>query len=106
MEIDRKQMKEYILDKFTKEGDFDFMRDKLPEVIDVMIDLDEAYIGSLGENDDYDDDAVYDAIFPELQRRFPDYKMYCMRLGGLPRFRGGVPREHRRDRVGVREKIA
>lgn len=80
MEIDRKQMKEYILDKFTKEGDFDFMRDKLPEVIDVMIDLDEAYIDSLGENDDYDDDAVYDAIFPELQRRFPDYKMYCMRL--------------------------
>ena len=80
MEIDRAQMKAYILDKFIKEGDFEFMQDKLEEVVEAMIDLDEQYIASLGEDGVYDDDEIYESMFPELQKRFADYKMYCMRL--------------------------
>ena len=29
---------------------------------------------------DYDDDAAYEALYADLQQRFPAYKMYAMRL--------------------------
>ena len=80
MEIDREKMKAYILEKFTSEGDFEFMQDKLIEAVDAMIEIDELYIASLGEDGVYDDDELYEKMFPEMQKRFPDHKMYCMRL--------------------------
>ena len=79
VEINRADMRAYILDKFQKEGDFEFMGDKLAEALDAMMELDESYLASVGEGV-YDDDEAYEAMFPAMQQRFPDYKMYCMRL--------------------------
>lgn len=78
--IDRKEMKAFILDKFQKEGDFAFLKEgELEEMVDAMLDLDAAYAESIGEGV-YDDDEAYDALFEALQKKYPDYKMYCMRL--------------------------
>ena len=78
--IDRNQMKAYILNKFRNEGDFSFLKDdELEDMVDTMLDLDAAYAQSIGE-DVYDDDDAYDALYDALQKKYPDYKMYCMRL--------------------------
>ncbi len=78
--IDRNEMKAYILKKFQAEGDFAFLKeDELDAMIEVMLDLDSAYGESVGD-DVYDDDEAYDALYAGLQERYPDYKMYCMRL--------------------------
>ncbi len=77
--IDRGAMRAYILDKFNKEGDFAFMADTLPAAVDVMLELDEKYMASIGDGV-YDDDDAYDTMFAAMQQRFPDYKAYCMRL--------------------------
>ncbi|MEG1548329.1 MAG: hypothetical protein RR232_06080 [Clostridia bacterium] len=79
MEISKSDMRAYILDKFTKEGDFEFMVQHLPAALDAMMELDEAYTTGIGDGV-YDDDDAYDAMFTAMQQRFPDYKIYCMRL--------------------------
>lgn len=78
--IDRKEMKAYILDKFQKEGDFAFLKEgELEDMVESMLELDTAYAESIGEGV-YDDDEAYDALYAALQKKYPDYKMYCMRL--------------------------
>ena len=32
------------------------------------------------EDGEYDDDAAYEALYAHMQARFPEYKMYAMRL--------------------------
>ena len=78
--IDPVAMRAYILDKFVKEGDYDFMQEgDLEKIVSAMADLDAAYMDSVGDGV-YDDDEAYEKMFPQLQKQFPDYKMYCMRL--------------------------
>lgn len=78
--IDKNAMRAYVLDKFQKEGDFDFLKEEeLAAMVDTMLELDAAYAESIGD-DVYDDDAAYDAMYAALQEKYPDYKMYCMRL--------------------------
>jgi len=81
LDIDPQAMREYILKKFGFEGDFDFLKKELmEEMVDEMISIDHAYMEQLGEDEDYDDDAVYDIIFAAMQKKYPEYKMYAMRL--------------------------
>lgn len=78
--VDRAEMKKYILNKFTAEGDFDFLKaGELEAMVDAMAALDEAYMQSVGEGV-YDDDEAYARLFAAMQQQFPDYKAYCMRL--------------------------
>ena len=80
-EIDLTAMRAYVLDKFVKEGDFDFLKPgELETMVDAMIELDAAYMDSLTEAAVYDDDTAYEKLFAAMQERFPQYKMYCMRL--------------------------
>lgn len=79
-EIDRAGMRAYILNKFNVEGDFEFMGEELlSSVVELMLDTDAAYIESL-DGEDYDDDEAYDLLYAAVQKRYPDYKMYAMRL--------------------------
>ncbi len=81
--IDAQELRAYILNKFTAEGDFDFLKEgELAEIVDAMLSYDEEYMQSSGANEGevYDDDDAYDLIFARLQKAYPQYKMYCMRL--------------------------
>ncbi len=80
-DVDLNEMKAYILNKFKNEGDFDFLREGLmEEMVDEMMSVDQAYLGKLSEDDDYEDDDVYELLIAALQNKYPDYKMYAMRL--------------------------
>jgi hypothetical protein len=80
-DIDKSAMRTYVLDKFVKEGDFEFLKSaELNEMVDAMIELDTAYMNSLTEDAVYEDDDAYEKLFTAMQVRYPQYKMYCMRL--------------------------
>ena len=74
--------KAYILTRFTDQGDFAFLGDALPAMIEEVMDLDNAYIEHSGANEDgvYDDDEAFDFMFEEMSKAHPDYKMYMMRF--------------------------
>ena len=80
-DVDMNAMKAYIIEKFKAEGDFDFPKEGLlEEMVTEMLSLDQAYMAKLGEEDEYDDDDVYDMLFAAMQKKYPDYKMFAMRL--------------------------
>ncbi|MCE5235644.1 MAG: hypothetical protein ABFC62_07975 [Clostridiaceae bacterium] len=80
-DIDLNAMRAYVLDKFIKEGDFDFLKaGGLDAMVNAMLELDAAYMASLAEDAVYDDDEAYERLFTALQARYPQYKMYCLRL--------------------------
>ena len=80
-DVDMNALRDYVLTKFQNEGDFDFLKEgMLEKLVDAMIKLDETYMEGLGEDGEYDDDAAYDLMFDNIQKQFPDYKMYAMRL--------------------------
>ena len=80
-DVDLNEMKAYILNKFNVEGDFDFLKDGLmEELVDAMMAIDQSYLAKLGEDDDYDDDDAYDLLYEGMQKKYPDLKMYSMRL--------------------------
>ena len=80
-DVDMNALPDYVLTKFQNEGDFDFLKEgMLEKLVDAMIKLDETYMEGLGEDGEYDDDAAYDLMFDNIQKQFPDYKMYAMRL--------------------------
>lgn len=75
--------KDYLLQKFTEAGDYDFLPGGLlPQIIDALIAADEGYMREAGVEDGapYDDDAAYEVLYAALQAQFPEYKMYAMRL--------------------------
>lgn len=79
--VDLNEMKAYILNKFNVEGDFDFLKDGLmEELVDAMMAIDQNYLAKLGEDDDYDDDDAYDLLYEGMQKKYPELKMYAMRL--------------------------
>ena len=80
-DVDMNAMKAYIIQKFNAEGDFEFLKEGLlEEMVTEMLSLDQAYMAKLGEEDEYDDDDVYDILFAAMQKKYPDYKMFAMRL--------------------------
>ena len=80
-DVDLNEMKAYILNKFNVEVDFDFLKDGLmEELVDAMMAIDQNYLAKLGEDDDYDDDDAYDLLYEGMQKKYPELKMYAMRL--------------------------
>ena len=80
-DVDLNEMKAYILNKFNVEGDFDFLKDGLmEELVDAMMAIDQSDLAKLGEDDDYDDDDAYDLLYEGMQKKYPELKMYAMRL--------------------------
>lgn len=80
-DVDMNAMKAYIIEKFKAEGDFEFLKEGLlEEMVTEMLSIDQAYMAKLTEDDEYDDDAVYEKIFAAMQKKYPDYKMFAMRL--------------------------
>ena len=74
-DVDLNEMKAYILNKFKNEGDFDFLKEGLiEELVDEMMSVDQAYLAKLS------DDDVYEMLIAALQNKYPNYKMYAMRL--------------------------
>ena len=45
-----------------------------------MMAIDQSYLAKLGEDDDYDDDDAYDLLYEGMQKKYPELKMYAMRL--------------------------
>lgn len=75
--------KKFITERFRAEGDFAFMPDAdLSAVLDAVLAEDEKYQAESAESEAgvYDEDVAYDRLFAMLQERFPQFKMYCMRL--------------------------
>ena len=76
IDIDIDAMKAYILNKFTVEGDFEFLEEgELAKMVN-------EYMAKSGadEGADYDDDDAYELIFAGMQKRWPKYKEFAMRL--------------------------
>ena len=72
IDIDIDAMKAYILNKFTVEGDFEFLEEgELAKMVDDLMDLDNEYMAKSGadEGADYDDDDAYELIFAGMQKR-------------------------------------
>lgn len=81
--IDENALRAYVINKFTAEGDFDFLKEgELSAIVDAMRGFDEEYMRASGADVGklYDDDDAYELIFMNLQAAYPQYKMYCMRL--------------------------
>ncbi len=75
--------KEFIVAKFQERGDFGFLPvDKLSSMVEALLQLDEGYMLSakVHDGEEYDDDAAYTVLFSGMQTRFPEYKMYMMRM--------------------------
>ncbi len=83
-EYDEALAKAYILDCFQKQGDFSEIVDekKLDEMISAVMKFDAAFMHETGADEDevYDDDAAYDYLHDKMMERFPDFKMYMLRL--------------------------
>ena len=82
-DVDVNALREYVLNKFRTEGDFTFLKEgELETMVDALIALDNEYMAKSGadEGEVYDDDEAYELIFAGMQKKFPQYKMYAMRL--------------------------
>lgn len=83
IDINIEEMKAYIINKFTVEGDFDFLEEgELKRIVDDLMELDNEYMAKSGadEGEDYDDDDAYELIFAGMQKRWAKYKEFAMRL--------------------------
>lgn len=75
--------KEYILDRFNKQGDFNiFPADVVEKMVDTVLDLNAKYMESakVTEGEVYDDDAAFDFFMEKMPAAFPEQKMYLMRF--------------------------
>ncbi len=81
-QFDLKAAKESILEQFTKQGDFAFLQEQLPDMIDELLALDREYIDRCGAQEDgvYDDEEAFDFLLAAMKERHADYKAYMMRL--------------------------
>ncbi|MEG1523720.1 MAG: hypothetical protein RRZ24_04880 [Clostridia bacterium] len=79
-----KQAKRFILEKFIEQGDFlqIVTSDELDKMIDDVMALDEQYMETSGASDGaiYDDDAAFDLMGQQMMLRYPEHKMYMMRM--------------------------
>ena len=82
-DVDINEMNAYIVNKFKAEGDFSFLKeDELKKMVSALLELDGEYMDRSGadEGEVYDDDEAYEYIFEGMKARFPEQKMYAMRL--------------------------
>lgn len=82
-EIDSAAARKYVLDKFNEQGDYSFLKEgELESMVSAMQEMDEEYMRVSGVDDGgvYDDEAAFEQLFEGMKARFPEYKMYCMRL--------------------------
>ena len=73
----------FLLEKFKTQGDFlIFGEEKLKTMVAALIEADAAYQKAAGvdQGEVYDDDAAYEFLHNALGARFPEDKMYLMRL--------------------------
>ena len=81
MELNLEEAKAYVSDKFVKQGEYDFLDEAtLNKMLDTLLDMDSAYMDTLGDDGDYDEDAVFDAMHERMMKDYPSYKMYMMRF--------------------------
>lgn len=83
MDINLIESKDYIIEKFRKEGDFDFLSDgDLERIVETLITADDKYMDEAGVYDGgvYDEDEAYGRLFETVSADFPEYKTYAMRL--------------------------
>ena len=80
MELDIKEAREYIVNQFRKQGDFDFIKPAdFDKMIDKLIELDTAYLEEIGD-EPYDEDVIYDRFYDALMKQQPELKTYLMRF--------------------------
>lgn len=82
-EIDNAAALKYVLDKFKEKGDYSFLKEgELENMVAAMQEMDEEYMRTTGVDNGefYDDEAAFEQLFAGMKERFPEYKMYCMRL--------------------------
>lgn len=82
-EIKTVSEKEYVLDRFSKQGDFNiFSADVVEKMVDAILALNETFMADtrVAEGEFYDDDAAYDFFMEKMPAAFPEQKMYLMRF--------------------------
>ncbi len=82
-EYNTAEARAFIVDKFTKQGDFSILpKNVFEKMLDTVMELDEAFMAESGVNDGavYDDDKAFDYMMEKLQAAFPEQKMYAMRF--------------------------
>ncbi|MBQ7061349.1 MAG: hypothetical protein IJM85_06160 [Clostridia bacterium] len=80
MELDIKEAREYIVNQFRKQGDFDFIKPAdFDAMVDKLLELDAAYLEEIGD-EPYDEDVIYDRFYAALNEQQPALKTYLMRF--------------------------
>lgn len=81
---DAAEAKAFIRDRFIEQGDFlEIVDDEtLDAFICAAMALDEAFMHETGADDGrvYDDDAAFDYMHEGMMLRFPNHRMYMLRL--------------------------
>lgn len=81
MDINAEEARVGIVDKFNAEGDFDFMKpDELSDLASKLIKIDFEYMDTLGDDDAYDEDVIYERLYQLAVAAYPQYKTYLMRF--------------------------
>lgn len=81
---DPAKAKEFIQQKFIEQGDFpQIMKpEEISGMINTVMALDDAFMDENGVKDGkvYDDDAAFDYLQAQMIEKYPEHKMYMMRL--------------------------
>lgn len=82
MEIN--EMKAYVAEHLAKMNDYSFMEEDFAAVVSKLVETETAYIDGLQPDSDgeynYDDDEAFELLLGEMQKAFPQYKMYLETL--------------------------
>ncbi len=80
-EYNENEMREYVLNKFKANNDYEFLEEgEIEKIVDAMIKLDNEFMESTADDDVYDDEKGFEFIMGGLKKEFEQYKTYCMRL--------------------------
>lgn len=82
-EPNREDAVRFITERLVEQGEYEFMQEAtFKQMVDELSLIDEKYMAESGVDDGeaYDDEVAFQRMFTGISGKFPQYKMYCMRL--------------------------
>ena len=81
MDIDMNAAREFIAERYAKQGDFDFLPEEtFNAMLNRLVEIDSAYIDEIGDSRPYDEDEAFERMQTALLKEHPQQKAYVMRF--------------------------